>query len=143
MQNSVRCFILVSCLVHSSILNMEAAGSSETSVNINRITRCHIPEYSILAGNFHFCLTMAVLRSQCWKGNCLNFAKWRLARQMKYAQREPVTGRLGVYIRNPVNWMASDLVWMQWGSQEKNLSSRFWPEQVCCYIVISVKQLDL
>lgn len=40
----------------------------------------------------------------------------------------------------PVNWMASDLVWMRWGTQEKIPKSRFWPQKICCYIVVSVKQ---
>jgi hypothetical protein len=42
------CFTLVSCLAYSSTVKMEAKCSSETSVDIQRTTRCYIPEDGIL-----------------------------------------------------------------------------------------------
>jgi hypothetical protein len=42
--NSLTCFMLVSCLAYFSTLNMEASCSSETSVDFQLTKRRYIPE---------------------------------------------------------------------------------------------------
>jgi hypothetical protein len=50
------CFILLSWLVHSSILKMEATCSSKVSVDFQRTTRCYIPENRTLHN--HCCVNL-------------------------------------------------------------------------------------
>jgi hypothetical protein len=42
--SSIFCFMLVSCLVYSLTLNMEAKYSSKTSVEFRRTIRIYVPE---------------------------------------------------------------------------------------------------
>jgi hypothetical protein len=42
------CFLLVTCMVYSSTVKMEAVCSSQTSLNFYQILLCHFPEDSIL-----------------------------------------------------------------------------------------------
>jgi hypothetical protein len=59
-------FMLVSCLVYSSKLKMEATCSSETSVDFQRVTRCYIPEdrsfHNHYCENFKSCSANSLLR---------------------------------------------------------------------------------
>jgi hypothetical protein len=62
-------YLLISCLVHSSNLKIEAIRSSETSVNLYLSTQSYNPEVCTVHGNTGFLDFVLCLINQNTKGN--------------------------------------------------------------------------